>query len=139
MNVKTYLRPSGRKRRELWSIIFGLSENFALEIKAFNFGIVYSIASSFFSSFLSTFLPFLNKAFYFYFLLNFLSFFVWSHSSSVLAFLIKYFDPLNYLVSVALIKNIRLFSLPKNILSSDEISISAVFFSFSTSLVFFFF
>lgn len=136
MKVRTYFNPSGRKRRELWSIILGFSEKLALDISAFSFGIVSSSSSSFFSSFLSPF-PFFNNDFYFYFLFIFLSFFVWSHYSSVLGFFMKYLEPLNYLVKVALMKNILLLSFPKNTLSSEVSSISIVF--FSISLVFFFF
>ena len=94
-------------------MIFGFYENCALERRAFNLGIVSSILSSYYLSSFSFPLPFpeasLSFSLRFYLRYSLFCF----HSSSVLDFLMKYFVPLNYLVSVADTKKILLLNLDK--------------------------
>jgi len=137
VKATTYLRPEGRNNKELRSMIFGLSENLAREMSAFNLGSVSS--RPFYYSFYYLWYPFslFIIARSFSFLFCFLSFFFWPHSSSVLFFFMKYLDPLNYLVSVALTKKILRFSFPRNIKSWADNS-SFVIYSFLLPLCPFF-
>jgi len=108
VNVILYVRPFGRNKRELWSIILGFDENLILDRSAFNLGVnSYLFLSEFFYSFdFGTYSDFLDLKFFFP--LKFYRLPSW-----LLSFLIKYFDPLNYRVRVADTKKIFLLSLSK--------------------------
>jgi hypothetical protein len=127
--VKQTLSPnfSGRKRRELRSIILGFSENWALERRALSLGMV---SSSFYSYSFSFFLFLPIDSFSFYFLLSLRSSLFCFHYSSVLVFLMKYLVPLNSLVSVAETKNILLLSFERKVRSSSVRAGSLYFPSF---------